>query len=124
MWSTSRTNRRSTSRWCARRRKELIFHCKMRLNSLLSLSLSCRQDLACGLYELKPKDSAASDGAGPSLAKDDDEEEEDDEKVQLRLPSQQTAAVTRAKKQGRSLIEPLGDEPRSKRKDREGAEDG
>ena len=40
--------------------------------------------------------------------------------MQLRLPSQQTAAVTRAKKQGRSLIEPLGDEPRSKRKDREG----
>ena len=95
----------------------------MRSNALLSLSLSCRQDLACGLYELKPKDSAASDGAGPSLAKDDDDEE-DDEKVQLRLPSQQTAAVTRAKKQGRSLIEPLGDEPRSKRKDREGAEDG
>ena len=90
----------------------------------MPLSLCRRQDLACGLYELKPKDSAAADGggAGPSLLAKDDEEDED-EKVQLRMPSQQSPAVTRAKRQGRSLIEPLGEE-RSKRKDREDGEDG
>ena len=56
------------------------------------------QNLACGLFELQPKESAADDAAGPSEHGDADTLET------LRLPSQQTAAVAAAKRAGRTLV--------------------
>lgn len=62
------------------------------------------QDLACGLFELKPK--PGDDGAGPSA----DGNEAEEELQTLQMPTQQTAAVAAAKRAGRTLVSEVGDD--------------
>ena len=68
------------------------------------------QNLACGLFELQPKDesegvtiSASRKGADSGAGASTDAAGDDDLST-LRLPSQQTAAVAAAKRAGRPLV--------------------
>lgn len=73
-------------------------------------------DLACGLFDLKPKEGGGDgvDGVQPSSDgnsdSDSDSDASDGELQQLQLPSQQTAAVTAAKKAGRTLVAEVEEE--------------
>ena len=76
------------------------------LSLALSLSppprASCLQDLACGLFEGRPKDGEEADdhdGDG-----DGGEHSADGEMRELHVPTQQTAAVAAARRAGRTLI--------------------
>jgi hypothetical protein len=78
---------------------------------------SSLQDLACGLFEAKPTDRKGG-GGGPSgdgeashsdNSDDSDDSDDSDELQQLQLPAHQTAAVSAAKKAGRTLVAEIED---------------
>ncbi len=62
---------------------------------------------------MRPKEGGASSigaAAAPSDDDDEDDDDDDDDAQPLRLPSQQTAAVTAAKRAGRTLVSEVGAE--------------
>ena len=100
-------------RWCRAQtsggaRAQYIISLSSRPPLSLALSLSppprasCLQDLACGLFEGRPKDGEEADdhdGDG-----DGGEHSADGEMRELHVPTQQTAAVAAARRAGRTLI--------------------
>ena len=93
MWNTWTTRTRSTLRWSAHVREACFFSF---IHAQFLCTILAAQNLACGLFEVKPK----AETAGPS---DETEELQD-----LQLPSQQTAAVSAAKRAGRALVSEVG----------------